>query len=55
MQVCVDGLEKGDPNRYERRNQGKKRLPVSEDPIKVNVICIEDSKYVIDVKYLCRS
>jgi len=33
----------------------KKRLPVSEDPIKVNVICIEDSKYVIDVKYLCRS
>jgi len=33
----------------------KKRLPVSEDPIKVNVIAKGDSKYVIDVKYLCRS
>ena len=33
----------------------KRRLPVSEDPIKVNVIAKGDSKYVIDVKYLCRS
>jgi len=33
----------------------KKKLPVSEDPIKVNVIAKGDSKYVIDVRYLCRS
>ena len=33
----------------------KKMLPVSGEPRQINVVEFKNGKYVIDVKYLCRT